>query len=59
MVFNTTEQLQGHNGVVHGGLIATLLDNCYSYLSASATGIFPQNPINIHINYRKPIKFKT
>ena len=29
LIFNASDQLQGHNSIVHGGLLATLIDNAF------------------------------
>lgn len=56
LVFNASEHLQGHEKVVHGGLLATLIDNAFGQLSTVATGLSPTATANLNINYRKPVK---
>ncbi|CAD8160604.1 unnamed protein product [Paramecium octaurelia] len=55
-VFNAADHLQGHSSIVHGGLLATLIDNAFGQLSYLASGQIPTATANLNINYRKPVK---
>ena len=52
--FHAQEWMRNPNGVVHGGIIATLLDNCMGILTYALAGAYTPT-INITINYARPI----
>lgn len=48
------ENLCGHPGIVHGGIISTLFDNTFGWLFTTLE-IPPAFTANLSINYRKPV----
>lgn len=48
------ERLNGHEGVVHGGVLALLLDDVMGY-SFEAMGVNYAVTANLHIDYRLPV----
>jgi acyl-coenzyme A thioesterase PaaI-like protein len=48
------ERLNGHEGVVHGGVLALLLDDTMGY-SFEALGVKHAVTANLHIDYRLPV----
>ncbi|CAO3703357.1 unnamed protein product [Rhizopus stolonifer] len=55
IIVHLGKNICGHDGIIHGGLSATLLDEA---LAAVALPAFPNNfgfTANLNINYRKPI----
>ena len=55
-VFSAKSALQGHFGIIHGGFLATLIDNLFGYLGTLSNDLVPVATANLNINYRKPIK---
>lgn len=54
-MFNASDHVQGHFKIVHGGLLATMVDNAFGQLSTLAAGK-PCATANLSVNYRKPVK---
>ena len=48
--------MQAHSGIVHGGLVATLIDNAFGYLAGASSNMIPVATAFLNINYKKPIK---
>lgn len=48
------ERLNGHEGVVHGGVLALLIDDTMGY-SFEAVGVKHAVTANLHIDYRLPV----
>ena len=55
VTFNPNSKLQGHEGVLHGGLTATLLDNVAGCLAFLACDLTPAVTAYLNINYQKPM----
>ncbi|KAL4499030.1 hypothetical protein ABPG72_016932 [Tetrahymena utriculariae] len=55
-VFTASSSLQGHMDVVHGGFLATIIDNLYGYLGTLSNDLKPCATANLNINYKKPVK---
>lgn len=55
-MFNATDSVQGHEGIIHGGLLATLFDNAFGYLGVAASGLVPVATAYLNVTYRKPVK---
>ena len=48
------DKLNGHPGIVHGGIISTAFDNSYGWLFFTL-GIPPAFTANLNVNFRKPV----
>lgn len=53
-VINIGDKLNGHPGIVHGGIISTTFDNSYGWLFF-ALEIPPAFTVNLNVNFRKPV----
>ncbi|MES1913004.1 MAG: hypothetical protein MHM6MM_005241 [Cercozoa sp. M6MM] len=58
VVFDLGKGVCGHDGIVHGGLIATIIDNTYGKLVMGATKK-PAFTANLSIDYRRPLPADT
>ncbi|KAI8887029.1 hypothetical protein K501DRAFT_321570 [Backusella circina FSU 941] len=47
--------LCGHDGIIHGGLAATILDEMLAYATVPSLPNYTGFTANLNINYRKPI----
>ncbi|KAI7884286.1 Thioesterase/thiol ester dehydrase-isomerase [Lichtheimia hyalospora FSU 10163] len=48
--------LCGHEGIVHGGLLATLLDEHLAYITLPSLPNYTGFTANLTVDYRKPVK---
>ncbi|KAI9323097.1 HotDog domain-containing protein [Dichotomocladium elegans] len=46
----------GHEGIVHGGLLATLLDEHLAYITLPSLPNYTGFTANLNVDYRKPVK---
>lgn len=54
-VFEITDNLQGHQGFAHGGLICTLFDTNLSHVSTMSTQLKPAMTAYLNVSYKKPL----
>jgi thioesterase superfamily protein 4 len=45
------------DGLVHGGFLATLLDNAFGYLSIASTSLTPAATAYLKLEHLKPVKY--
>jgi thioesterase superfamily protein 4 len=45
------------DGIVHGGFLATLLDNAFAYLGLASSSLTPAATAYIKLYYLKPVKY--
>ncbi len=53
-VIKLGDRLNGHPGIVHGGIISTVFDNSYGWLFITME-IPPAFTVNLNVNFRKPV----
>ncbi len=53
-IIHIGDRLNGHPGIVHGGIISTAFDNSYGWLFFTL-GIPPAFTANLNVNFRKPV----
>ncbi|KAI8978441.1 HotDog domain-containing protein [Pilobolus umbonatus] len=56
MAIHFGTNLCGHDGVIHGGLSATILDEMLAYITIPSLPNYSGFTANLNVNYRKPIK---
>lgn len=54
ILWNPEKRHQGYSGVVHGGLISTLLDEAMAYAAISVAGFCAT--ADISVKFRKPVR---
>ncbi|KAI8334422.1 HotDog domain-containing protein [Chlamydoabsidia padenii] len=55
-VIHLGKALCGHDGIIHGGLLATLLDEVLALVAIPALPNFTGFTANLNINYRQPVR---
>ncbi|KAI8097974.1 HotDog domain-containing protein [Gilbertella persicaria] len=55
MAIHFGANLCGHDGVIHGGLAATILDEMLAYVTIPSLPGYSGFTANLNVNYRKPI----
>ncbi|KAK4512574.1 AAA+-type ATPase [Mucor velutinosus] len=56
MLIHFGSNLCGHDGIIHGGLAATVLDEMLAYVTIPSLPGFTGFTANLNVNYRKPIR---
>ncbi|KAI9276804.1 HotDog domain-containing protein [Phascolomyces articulosus] len=56
IVLHLGKKLCGHAGIVHGGMLATLLDEHLAYVSLPSLPNYTGFTANLSVDYRKPCK---
>ncbi|KAI8072328.1 HotDog domain-containing protein [Gongronella butleri] len=56
MIAHLGTNLCGHDGIIHGGLLATLLDEHLAYVSLPNLPNFTGFTANLNLDYRRPVK---
>ncbi|CAO3630594.1 unnamed protein product [Cunninghamella echinulata] len=56
IVCHLGKELCGHEGIIHGGMLATLLDECLACVAMPSLPNYVGFTANLNIDYRKPVK---
>ncbi|ORZ15205.1 HotDog domain-containing protein [Absidia repens] len=56
LIAHLGQHLCGHDGIIHGGLLATLLDEHLAYVTLPKLPNYTGFTANLNVDYRRPVK---